>query len=80
MGGAGVRAGGARGGRVGGLPGLIDPAAMTERRVVVVGAGTEKGGPGPLVSALAGRRIADLRIPITIVPGSMTKEEIIAAS
>jgi len=48
--------------------------------VLVVGAGTDKGGPGPLVAALAGRRIADLRIPITIVPGSMTKEEIVAAS
>ena len=48
--------------------------------VLVLGAGVEKGGPGPLVSALTGRRMADLRVPITIVPASMTKEEIIAAS
>ncbi len=48
--------------------------------VLVVGAGTEKGGPGPLVAALTGRRLADLRVPITVVPGSMTKEDIIAAT
>lgn len=48
--------------------------------IVVIGAGTEKGGPGLLVSALTGRRLADLRVPITIVPGSMTKEDIIAAT
>ena len=48
--------------------------------VLVLGAGVEKGGPGPLVSALTGRRMADLRVPITIVPASMTKEEIVAAT
>jgi hypothetical protein len=48
--------------------------------VLVVGAGIDKAGPGPLVSALIGRRMSELRVPITIVPGSMTKEEIVAAS
>ena len=48
--------------------------------VLVIGAGTEKSGPGPVVAALTGRRMTDLRVPITIVPGSMTKEEIIAAA
>jgi nucleotide-binding universal stress UspA family protein len=48
--------------------------------VLVVGAATDKSGPGHLVTALTGRRMADLRIPITIVPGSMTKEDIIAAT
>lgn len=48
--------------------------------VLVVGAGTEKGGPGPMIAALTGRRLAELRVPITIVPGAMTKEEIIAAT
>jgi hypothetical protein len=48
--------------------------------VLVVGAGTEKGGPGVLVSALTGRRLGDLRVPITIVPGSMTKDDIVAAT
>ena len=47
--------------------------------VLVLGAGTDSGGPGPLIAALTGRRVSDLRIPITIVPGSMTKDEIIAS-
>jgi hypothetical protein len=54
--------------------------ADPEIGVLVLGAGTDKSGPGPLVAALTGRRIGELRIPITIVPGSMTKEEIIAAT
>jgi nucleotide-binding universal stress UspA family protein len=48
--------------------------------VLVLGAGVDKGGPGPLVSTLTGRRLSDMRVPITIVPSSMTKEEIIAAT
>jgi hypothetical protein len=48
--------------------------------VLVIGAGTDKSGPGPLVSALTGRRMSEMRVPITIVPGTMTKEEIIAAA
>jgi Universal stress protein family len=51
-----------------------------EIAVLVLGAGIDKAGPGPLVSALTGRRMADLRVPITIVPGSMTKDDIVAAS
>lgn len=47
--------------------------------VLVLGAGAEKGS-GPLVAALTGRRMADMHVPITIVPGAMTKEEIIAVS
>ena len=48
--------------------------------VLVIGAGTDKSGPGPLVAALTGRRLGELRVPITIVPGSMTKDEIIATT
>jgi hypothetical protein len=48
--------------------------------VLVVGAGLDKAGPGPVIAALTGRRMADMRVPITIVPGAMTKEEIIAAT
>ena len=48
--------------------------------VLVLGAGADKGGPGPLVAAVTGRRMGEIRVPITIVPGSMTKEEIIAAT
>jgi nucleotide-binding universal stress UspA family protein len=48
--------------------------------VLVVGAGVDKSGPGPVIAALTGRRTGELRVPITIVPGSMTKEDIIAAT
>lgn len=48
--------------------------------VLVLGAGVDKAGPGPVVAALTGRRMADLGVPITVVPGSMTKEQITAVS
>ncbi|WP_424933135.1 universal stress protein [Amaricoccus macauensis] len=48
--------------------------------LLVLGAGTGKGGPGPVVTALTGRRMSELHVPITIVPGSMTKDEIIAVT
>ncbi len=34
------------------------------------------GGPGPLVSALTGKFFPKLTIPLTIVPGTLTDEEI----
>src|SRR5829696_7192266 len=43
---------------------------------LVLGAGSSKEGPGPLVSTLAGRAAASFPIPIVIVPGSLTDEEI----
>ncbi|MHA6266920.1 universal stress protein [uncultured Aliiroseovarius sp.] len=43
--------------------------------VLVLGAGEGKHGPGPLVTQLT-RSSADLPIPITIVPGNMTKERL----
>jgi len=48
--------------------------------VLVLGAGVDKAGPGPIVAALTGRRMAELGVPVTIVPGSLTKEQIIATS
>ncbi len=39
--------------------------------ILVLAAGTEKEGPGPLVSALAGKAAATFPIPITIVPGHL---------
>jgi nucleotide-binding universal stress UspA family protein len=48
--------------------------------VLVLGASVDKSGPGPVVSALTGRRMAEVPIPITIVPGSMSKEDIIAVT
>lgn len=43
--------------------------------VLVLGAGTDKNGPGPLVSQLS-RQSGSLPIPITIVPGDMSKERL----
>ena len=48
--------------------------------VLVLGAGTKGDGPGPLVTELAGRRAGEMPVPITVVPGSMTKDDIIAVS
>ena len=48
--------------------------------VLVIGASVGKGGPGELVTQLTGRRLGELTVPITIVPGSMTKEDIIAVT
>ncbi|MDG2340313.1 MAG: universal stress protein [Paracoccaceae bacterium] len=43
--------------------------------VLVLGAGTGKGGPGPLVTQMT-RNSGSLPIPITIVPGDLTKEQL----
>ena len=43
--------------------------------VLVLGASHEKSGPGPLVTALT-RSAGDLPVPITIVPGDMSKERL----
>lgn len=50
--------------------------ANPEICVLVLGAGSEGEGPGPLVSALAGAMITKLPIPVTIVPGQMTLSQI----
>ncbi len=43
--------------------------------ILVLGAGSDKGGPGPLVTALS-RNSGSLPIPVTIVPGDMSKERL----
>ncbi|MCB5174796.1 MULTISPECIES: universal stress protein [Microvirga] len=43
---------------------------------LVLAAGSSKEGPGPLVSTLAGRAAASFPIPIVVVPGGLTDEEI----
>jgi nucleotide-binding universal stress UspA family protein len=43
--------------------------------VLVLGAGTDRKGPGPLVSQLT-RASGTLPIPITIVPGDLSKEKL----
>jgi nucleotide-binding universal stress UspA family protein len=43
--------------------------------VLVLGAGDDKKGPGPLVSQLS-KTSGSLPVPITIVPGDMSKERL----
>ncbi len=43
--------------------------------VLVLGAGTDKKGPGPLVTELT-KSAGTLPIPITIVPGDLSKEKL----
>ncbi len=47
----------------------------TEIGVLVLGAGTDKAGPGPLVTQLS-RGSGSLPVPVTIVPGDMSKERL----
>ena len=57
------------------------PALMAQLRedpeigVLVLGAGTDAKGPGPLVAALSARA-GSLPVPITIVPGDLSKERL----
>jgi nucleotide-binding universal stress UspA family protein len=48
--------------------------------ILVLGASTGKRGPGPLVSALTGKFLGKVHIPITLVPDSLSDEEIDAVS
>ena len=43
--------------------------------VLVLGAGTDKSGPGPLVTQLS-RSSGSLPCPLTVVPGDMSKERL----
>lgn len=43
--------------------------------VLVLGAGTDGKGPGPLVTQMS-RNSGSLSVPVTIVPGDMTKERL----
>ena len=44
--------------------------------VLVLAAARGGKNPGPLISALAGKMWDQLRIPLTIVPGSLTNQEL----
>ncbi|MDZ5646798.1 hypothetical protein [Nitrospirillum sp. BR 11828] len=39
--------------------------------ILVLAAGTGTAGPGPLITYIVGKMSGTLRIPITIVPGSL---------
>ena len=43
--------------------------------VLVLGAGAGRGGPGPIITQLM-RQSANLPVPLTIVPGEMSKERL----
>lgn len=47
--------------------------------VLVLGAGTDKSGPGPLVTQLS-RTSGSLPVPITIVPGELSKDQLEAVT
>lgn len=44
--------------------------------ILVLAASFASGGPGPLISALAGKFLGKFNVPITIVPGNITLEQI----
>jgi nucleotide-binding universal stress UspA family protein len=48
--------------------------------ILVLGASTETHGPGPLISALTGKFLSKLSVPLTIVPGNLDDESVDAIS
>ena len=44
--------------------------------ILILAAGTSKEGPGPLVSVIAGPAANAYPIPVTVVPGSLTDDQI----
>jgi len=53
---------------------LIDEEPGISILVLAASAGAE--GPGPLITALTGKALTKLRVPITIVPGSLTEQQL----
>lgn len=45
-------------------------------RALVLGASGSSEGPGPLVSKLAGQMSGSLRVPVTVVPGNLSNEQL----
>ena len=44
--------------------------------ILVLAADTGPRGPGPLVSAVTGKFVGKLKIPVTIVPGNLSDEKV----
>lgn len=44
--------------------------------ILVLGAGTGQEGPGPLVTHLAGKIAGRLRVPVTVVPGGLSDDQL----
>lgn len=49
-------------------------------RILVLGASTDERGPGPLIADLVAKRSGRLSIPVVVVPGGLTEQEIEEAS
>ncbi|WP_138467412.1 universal stress protein [Poseidonocella sp. HB161398] len=47
----------------------------SEIGVLVLGASTESSGPGPLITQLI-KSMPSLRVPVTVVPGNLSKEQL----
>ena len=45
-------------------------------RVMVLGASVGRDGPGPLVTSLVGKQSGRMPVPVTVVPGGMSLEDI----
>lgn len=44
--------------------------------ILVLAAGTGRGGPGPLINFVVGQMSGTLRIPVTVVPGYLSDEQL----
>jgi nucleotide-binding universal stress UspA family protein len=44
--------------------------------ILVLAAGTGPEGPGPLITQLVGKMAGKMRVPVTVVPGSLTDDQI----
>ncbi len=45
---------------------------------LVLGAGTDRDGPGPLIASIVGKSSGTFAVPITVVPGSLDDAAIVA--
>ncbi len=43
---------------------------------LILASGTGPKGPGPLISSLTGKSVGRLQVPVVILPGSLSEEEI----
>lgn len=44
--------------------------------ILILGAATGPQGPGPLVTTLAGKMVGRMRVPLVVVPGNLSDEQL----
>ena len=44
--------------------------------ILILAAGTDSAGPGPIISHIMTKGVRRLRVPLTIIPGSLSEEDI----